>query len=97
MTSLKKAKQSILWLSRVENVGVGLRALFEEIDALSYERDLGSDPAWHTELVRCGVSVHEAIQRLEAVFKADGWSSSEDPDVLAEPITARLANSNLNG
>jgi hypothetical protein len=32
MTSRNKQNQSILWLSRVENVGFALRALYEEID-----------------------------------------------------------------
>lgn len=82
MSSGKKHLQSTLWLSRLENISTDLRALFQEIDALGYLRQLGPRPQWHTELVRAGVAVHEAIEQIEGVFEADGWTSSEHPAQL---------------
>jgi hypothetical protein len=96
MTS-KNHFDSGAWMERLQIASDQLRTMVDELATLCKLRGTDLEADWCRELVLATVHVQEAFQHVEASFEADGWGSSQDLEVLAEPTTGPLANSNLNG
>jgi hypothetical protein len=89
--TLKKRFDSAEWQERLQIASDQLRTMVDELAALCTLRGADLQAPWCQQLVLAAAHAQEAFQHVEAAFEA------EDSEVEAEPATARLVFSYLNG